>query len=409
MKLFVISTSGKARHSYANTSMASLTAVGLFSGCGGFDLGASLAGFDLKGAFDNDPIAIETYRRNVSPHAEVLDLSVEEVSHSSNSVDLILGGPPCQGFSSAGPKKASDERNGLWLSYVRTLSLIRPKAFILENVYGFLKEYEAFSTTLQDVLKDEYIFEYRKINTQFYGIPQQRLRLFVVGILRDVSKAVPWPKPLVPEVSNQQRGGGWRVVDGMNSMESALGDFGPARAASSPRERTWGNCHEYLPLESSHAAVAPHVPNGGSLRSVPDSHLPATYQGRTRTRKGWAWYYRKPNPLLPGRTVTAATGPCYSQVLAPDVIPVKENGSWNWEIIDPSKYTSSKGLYTSPVPQRRLTVKECARLQTFPDEFEFFGTLAEKHRQIGNAVPVEYSRQLCSAIADALNGKTCQS
>jgi len=91
-------------------------------------------------------------------------------------------------------------------------------------------------------------------------------------------------------------------------------------------------------------------------------------------------------------------------VLAPDVVNIKTDGSWLWEIIEPSEYTAANGLYTSPVAARRLTVRECARLQTFPDDFEFFGTFTEKHRQIGNAVPVRFAQELCSTLADALSG-----
>ena len=80
-----------------------LTSIGLFAGCGGLDLGASRAGFELVKAYDNDPVAIETYRRNVSKNVEVLDLS-GEMKEIPTGVDLIIGGPPCQGFSSAGPE-----------------------------------------------------------------------------------------------------------------------------------------------------------------------------------------------------------------------------------------------------------------------------------------------------------------
>ena len=377
----------------------SLTAIGLFSGCGGLDLGASSAGFELVGAYDKDSISVETYRRNVSQNVECLDLSGEDVAHIPRSVDLLLGGPPCQGFSSAGPKDPSDERNRLWQAYARVLAHVRPKAFVLENVWGFLRDYDAFSEALVDKLNDEYMFEYRKINTRFYGVPQHRLRLFVVGVRRDTAETVPWPEPVIPEFW------GWKEMpSGFVSMRSALEDLGPAKAASNLALRGWGNPHEFVPLEPSHARIAPHIPNGGSLRSIPDEYLPPNYKGRERTNRGWPWYYRKPDPSLSARTVTAALGPCYSQILAPDVVAVRTEAGWVWETVAPEEHTAADGLYTSPVPPRRLSVRECARLQGFPDDFEFFGTTPEKHRQIGNAVPVPFAEALCSAIADTLNG-----
>ena len=192
------------------------------------------------------------------------------------------------------------------------------------------------------------------------------------------------------------------MVNGLVSMKNALEDLGPPSVASNPRCRSWGNPHDYIALEPSHASVAPHIPNGGSLRSIPDDYLPTNYQGRARTNRGWPWYYRKSDPKLSARTVTASVGPCYSQMLAPDVKTVKRGDRWVWESIEPKRYTGASGLYTSPIPCRRLTVRECARLQTFPDNFQFYGTMLEKHRQIGNAVPVQFSYYLCSALADVL-------
>ena len=187
------------------------------------------------------------------------------------------------------------------------------------------------------------------------------------------------------------------------TIKQALQDLGPAAACSSPREQSWGAPHEYLTLEPSHLAAARHIPNGGSLRSIPDQYMPKPFYGRTRPRVGgWPWYYRKPSVDLPGRTVTASTRPIYSQVLAPDVHTVATDVGWRWDAVDQATHTSQDGLYTSPVTPRRLTVKECARLQTFPDDFEFFGSLFDKHRQIGNAVPVTLAEHVCRSIFEWL-------
>ena len=387
--------------------MAKLTALGLFSGCGGLDLGAQRAGFEIIGAFDLDETAIATYRRNISQDAQQTDLTEVNLSVFKKNTDLVLGGPPCQGFSSAGPKIENDSRNKLWKSYLRAIAVIKPKAFLVENVYGFARELPAFKSEIERVFDGAYNLDYKKINSQFYGIPQQRLRLFFIGIHKDFAPMPAWPEPLLPEVSNQLRGGGWRIVPGMRSLESALSDLGPAEPFTNLRERTWGAPHKFVPLEPSHAEIAPHIPNGGSLRNIPDHALPKNYRGRQRTRKGWAWYYRKPNPSLPARTVTASLIPIYSQVLAPDVFVGKRGKSWTWSPVESANYTDSEGLYTSPVGARRLSLKEIARLQTFPDSFEFFGTPEEITRQIGNAVPVGLAEMLSRAIgAQLINGKT---
>jgi len=191
---------------------------------------------------------------------------------------------------------------------------------------------------------------------------------------------------------------------GMISMREALQDLGPARNATD-RFGDGEQDHVFVSLATEDAAIAVHIPNGGSLKNIPDRHLPDLYAGRARGIRGWTWYYRKPRPQLPGRSVIASIRPIYATILAPDVWCEARKGGWAWSHIPPSEYTSTDGLYTSPVPPRRLTVRECARLQTFPDEFRFCGTLLEKHRMIGNAVPCEFSRRLCDTLRKLLDGE----
>ena len=121
--------------------MKKLNALGLFSGCGALELGAQDAGFEITAGYDNDPIAVETFQKNISANCHCVDLSKVIPSASKGSIDLLLGGPPCQGFSSAGPKKASDLRNSLWKSYVSTLSevLDLPSLSLIKIIKGVSK------------------------------------------------------------------------------------------------------------------------------------------------------------------------------------------------------------------------------------------------------------------------------
>ena len=234
-----------------------LTAVSLFCGCGGFDLGALKAGFEVVAGYDNDEIALETYRRNVSKDAELLDLGSQLVP-KFRDVDLLLGGPPCQGFSSAGPKGREDPRNSLWESYVSSIARIQPKAFLLENVYGFSKVMPEFVKALSGLQGANYRIHQRKLNAQFYEVPQHRLRLFVVGIREDVAHEFAWPQPSLEEVWGYRR-----KAEGLISLEDALADLGPPTACAAPRKRIWGNPHEHIPLENSHVTATKHIPNGG--------------------------------------------------------------------------------------------------------------------------------------------------
>ena len=373
--------------------------VSLFCGCGGFDVGAIRAGFVPVLAADNDSVAVETYRRNISADVVNCDLAEPASLVFPQNVDLVIGGPPCQGFSSAGPKNKDDPRNKLWAAYLRALQSCRPKAFVLENVLGFQRELPAFTAALVEATGASYTVEARKLVTQFYGVPQFRHRLFVIGVRNDVAIRPVWPAPVCEEIFDYTA-----KFPGMISMQEALQDLGPP-AAASDRFGNGGLDHVFVPLGAEDMAIAAHIRNGGSLKDIPDKYLPEPYAGRPRGNRGWTWYYRKPRPELPGRSVIASIRPNYATILAPDVQYVKLKGKWVWRPIVPGEYTNKDGLYTSPIPPRRLSVRECARLQTFPDEFRFCGNLLEKHRMIGNAVPCEFSRRLCDSIRRLLDGE----
>jgi DNA (cytosine-5)-methyltransferase 1 len=366
-----------------------LSFAGLFSGCGGLDLGAILAGLKPVYAADHDAVAVATYLKNIGTHAHCIDLARSVISPEFEGVDLLLGGPPCQGFSSAGPKDAQDPRNKLWQHYLEYVRAWQPKVFLMENVPGFRHEFPAFAKEAERVLGGRYKLFCRRFVTQYYGVPQFRDRLIIQGVRTDVAHGPGWPTPTSPEIYNYTKNFPTAI-----SMAQALGDLGPPNSDLSSHSD-----HFSVPLGEGDNAVAGHIPNGGSLKDIPDENLPAPYRGRERTHGGWTWYYRKPRTELPARGVIASIRPIYATILAPDVYVTGKPDSWRWEAVDPQSYTDKNGYYTSPVPQRRLTIRECARLQTFPDWFRFEGTPLQVHRQIGNAVPVEFARRLCEAVA----------
>ncbi len=370
-----------------------LSFAGLFSGCGGLDLGAILAGLEPVYAADHDLTAVQTYRKNIGTHAQCVDLVQSTIAPEEfKGVDLLLGGPPCQGFSSAGPKNAQDPRNKLWEHYLEYVRVWQPKVFLLENVPGFRREFPAFAKEVDKILDGRYKLFSRRFVTQYYAVPQFRDRLIIQGVRNDVAGGPAWPNPTSLEVYNYTKNFPTAI-----SMEKALADLGPANSECSPHSD-----HFAVPLVEGDATVARHIPNGGSLKDIPDPNLPPPYRGRVRTDSGWTWYYRKPRPELPARGVIASIRPIYATILAPDVYVKGRADSWHWETVDRQAHTDKNGYYKSPVPQRRLTIRECARLQTFPDWFRFEGTPLQVHRQIGNAVPVEFARRLCEAVADLI-------
>jgi DNA (cytosine-5)-methyltransferase 1 len=368
----------------------SLSFAGLFSGCGGLDLGARLAGFSCLYAADNDSNAISTYRENIDPHAELVNLSTAPIERSIREVDLLLGGPPCQGFSSAGPKNADDPRNKLWKHYLDYVKAWKPKVFLMENVPGFRREFSAFAHVVESQLEGRYRLFSKRFIAQYFAVPQFRDRLIVQGVRCDVSTRPGWPEPTSDEIFSYTR-----TFPTAISMATALQDLGPPEVAKT----SYFSDHWSIPLGKLDASIALHIPNGGSLKDIPDEHLPSPYNGRPRTNGGWTWYYRKPRPELPARGVIASIRANYATILAPDVRLKGKPGAWKWEPVERGEHTENNGYYTSPVQPRRLTMRECARLQTFPDWFRFHGSPLQVHRQIGNAVPVELARRLCEAVA----------
>ena len=174
----------------------------MFCGAGGLDLGLIQAGLNIAWAFDSCKDCISTYRQNIGSHAEVLDVTAVNFTELA-SIDLIVGGFPCQGFSMANKHRAgSDERNFLYHEFVRAVKEQSPKFFLAENVRGILslEKGEAIKKIVSDFSDVGYSVEYKLFNAADYGVPQNRYRVFISGIRNDLSGSVTrvWPEPTTP-------------------------------------------------------------------------------------------------------------------------------------------------------------------------------------------------------------------
>jgi len=166
------------------------TVLDLFSGCGGFSLGFIQAGYDIVGFVEMWKPAIETYKLN-HPKAKHIGTDItkvrdEDILQYRNKIDVIIGGPPCQGFSLAGRRNRDDNRNQLYKEYLRFVEIINPKTIVMENVQGILtmkdKDNEKIiNKILKDLIKLEYLVTYKKIKATNYGIPQNRERILIIG------------------------------------------------------------------------------------------------------------------------------------------------------------------------------------------------------------------------------------
>lgn len=329
--------------------------IDLFAGAGGLTLGFEHSGLGYEPIFavEFDPAAARTYKANFDTH--VYDGPIEDVE-SFPDADLILGGPPCQGFSPLGrdrDKKSRGQMNALWREYIRAVKQVRPMAFLIENVPEFLAsaEFEAFQRLMgRDKILKEYHFNYGVLTATDYGVPQRRRRGFVVATR---GKELDWPPPPShgPESASKRP---------YVTVRDAIGDlpFEPT-----DEDLQWKRNPRPSSIERYKA-----VPEGGNRFDLAENRpdlLPDCWRRKktgTTDVFGRLWWDK---PSLTIRT----------------------------EFFKPEK-----GRYLHPEAHRPITHRDAARLQTFPDSFEFEGSKIEVARQIGNAVPPKLAEALAHHI-----------
>ena len=321
--------------------MKSRTFIDLFCGAGGLALGFVYAGFKSVFAVDSDGPAAETYRRNFKH--EVWDRPIEELEHIPVTADIVIGGPPCQGFSPLGkmiPLAEHRSMNKLWRHYMRIVEEVRPVAFVVENVPEFLRSME-FTALERRAVELGYRVAAGVLNAVEFGVPQQRKRTFVI--------AVSGVTPRLPV-----------AIDERLTVRDAIRDL-PLR----PDGVNWHIGRNPTPRSVKRYKC---VPPGGNRFDL----------------------MRKRPDLAPRCWLNKPAG-------STDVF-----GRLEWDkpalTIRTEFFKPEKGRYLHPAAQRPITHREAARLQTFPDDFEFYGSKIQVAKQIGNAVPPK----LAMAVAKEL-------
>lgn len=351
-----------------------VTVLDLFSGAGGLSQGFRQASsrFRVLRAVENDPSATATY---VANHGDVVYSGSIEAwlrEEPTPPVDLVVGGPPCQGFSTLGKQDAQDKRNDLWEYYARTLERAQPKYFLLENVAVFLKSpqyVEFLERTISGSLQD-YTFVADVLNAADYGASQARKRAILLGWRKDVVPAR-WPK-------RTHGPGTWRTVrDALSRVPRVVRDTElpegevehGARLYPGPfSSRQLHLTRNYEPISVARFA---HIPEGGNRFDLPD------------VLKARCWLNH-----------TSGSG---------DVM-----GRLHWDepsvTIRTEFFKPEKGRYLHPSEDRAITHFEAARLQGFPDDYLWIGSKTSIARQIGNAVPIPLGSALARAVLSAFDG-----
>lgn len=342
-------------------------AVDLFAGAGGFSLAALLSGFSVDFAIENDSHAVHTYKHNIQRFSDgeeicVLDKSILEYEpeaikkqrFGSKSCDLLLGGPPCQGFSAHRILNAgvNDPRNELILAYFAFVRALRPRVFLMENVPGIL--WERHKSYVEKFYEEGrragyYVFEPVTLDARDFGVPQRRKRVFILGVRGEFeSENFIWP----PRPTH---------CDPKKINSSLLPWVNCEHVFSTPPQ------HDINDIHMNHGSELVEVfkrtpPNGGSRKD--SGRILACHE----KHDGHKDVYGRIDPIQPAPTMTTAC-------------------------INPSK-----GRFVHPTEHHGITVRQAARIQTFPDDFTFFGGLTAAGRQIGNAVPIDLGRFLIEYI-----------
>lgn len=348
--------------------------IDLFCGAGGLSLGFVRAGFHPLAAFDNWKPAVETYRANLGDHIQRVAISRDlDVALPT----VIIGGPPCQGFSSAGMRRATDARNSLVGEFSRLIARVRPAAFVFENVEGFLtgSRGDFVLELLEPLIAAGYRIHLRKVNAAHFGVPQHRKRVIAIGGLG-------W-EPSFPEPTHAAFGApGAHLANGLSSwttptLAESLADLPPASCNGNVSLTD----HAIQPLSDEDLRRAHLLEQGQTMRDLPEELWHESYRKRAFRR------------VMDGTPTERRGGaPAGVRRLRAD---------------EPSKAITGGVLreFLHPTEHRPLTLRECATLQTFPAEFQFKGTVAEKAQLIGNAVPPLFAQQIAESLRQDLATK----
>lgn len=360
--------------------MSKHNVIDLFCGCGGFSKGFEEAGFNICYGIDMWKDAIVTYSHNF-PNAKAVNEDITKITGedilkttglSANDVDVIIGGPPCQGFSVSGKRMIDDERNKLYKSFVQIVDELKPKVFVMENVPGLVR---LFNGKVAEQVKEDftnigYFVKMEILSADNYGVPQQRKRVFFIGLKKsyfEMPDCYHYPDAIMGEQTNHPA---WTCKDAISDLDFVPDDVSLGEEIDYKLPAM--NKYQELMREGSHKifnhSITIHkdktkeiiamVPDGGNYKDLPKE----------------LWETRKVHIAW---TRMDSQKPCFT-------IDTGHNHHFHYK------------------ENRVPTVRESARIQSFPDSFKFIGIKTSQLKQVGNAVPPLLAKALGESINNIL-------
>ena len=431
-------------------SSRKLRVLSLFSGCGGLDIPFSKDRYQIACAIDNDPSAIRCLKANLDCNAAVVDVTsdaFEQIIQGCGPVDIVLGGFPCQGFSKSGSKKADDPRNKLYTAMLRAVEVCRPSLFLAENVDGMAQNFNGtfVDRICTDFSEIGYSVKSRILNAVNYGVPQFRRRIFFVGTGRNGAGDFEWPAPThYGESRNGEFKTAWEVGNQPDLFQPV--PLLPPPSISDAISDLLGMekkvADQQLPDKVSERDrhVMAHIKEGQKLCNVRFSEtsvytwdIPEVFGETTKREKEILITIGKNrrkrqygdvpngNPLSQ-EVISELSG---LQIAERELDNLVSKGFLKkiderydlkgamfcsglykrpkWNSPSPTVLTvfNNPRYFFHPLEERPFTIRECARLQSFPDNFRFLDTgisSEDAYRLIGNAVPPKLSNALQGSI-----------
>ena len=344
--------------------------VDLFAGAGGLSLGARLAGLRVELAIESEPNAARTYNVN-HPDATVLPIDIRTLNPTRfrtwtpiRDNLVVFGAPPCQGFSwsNVRTRNRANPSNWLFEEFVKVVAVVRPAWILFENVQGFATtEHGFFLSHIKERLSHNYLLYDAVLNAKDYGVPQDRSRFFLVGSRDGLPFAFPEkhqsPPPTVENAIRDLPS----LPTGATKCSRTYGPKSPSRYAQSMRG-TRDRCCNHLVTQNSPLVLSryPYIPQGGNWEDIPVT-LMHNYEALAQCHTGLYYRLRADSPSI--------------------VI-----GNYR------------KNMLIHPTEDRGLSVREAARIQSFPDWYRFSGSIGFQQQQVGNAVPPLLASRVFRAI-----------